>query len=144
MADYSQIIETLKQRYAVRVRRWRRNMTGCAWRVRYSDGSVINWIESPLPKTPISLAIFLHEIGHHAIGFDTYRLRCDEEFHAWQWAVSAMRAFGVEPDDRVTRRLDLSMRYAVGKALRRGLKQLPIHLVDFLPPTVVADMARAA
>jgi hypothetical protein len=141
MADYSRIIEELKQRYDVRVRRWRKNMTGCAWRVHYRDGSVINWIESPLPRTPISLAIFLHEIGHHAIGFNTYRLRCEEEFHAWQWAVTAMREFGVEPDARVNRRLQLSMRYAVDKAVRRGLKRLPTHLVDFLPTTAVARAA---
>ena len=131
MADYSQIVEELKRRYGVRVRRWRKNMTGCAWRVFYRDGSVINWIESPLPKTPISLAIFLHEIGHHAIGFDTYRLRCEEEFRAWEFALAEMRRAGVEPDERVERRVELSVRYAVDKAMRRGLKRVPATLQTF-------------
>ncbi len=128
MADYSPIVESMRARYDLRVRRWRRNMTGCAWRVYHHDGRVINWIEAPRPRSPISLAIFLHEVGHHAIGFDTYRLRCEEEYHAWQWAVAAMRQAGVEPDEKVERRVELSMRYAVDKALRRGLKRLPAGL----------------
>ena len=133
MPDYSPIIAEMRSRHDVRVRRWRRNMTGCAWRVYYHDGKVINWIESPRPRTPISLAIFLHEIGHHVIGFDRYRLRCEEEFHAWQWAVAAMRRHGVEPDAKVLRRVELSMRYAVDKAMRRGLRQLPTSLAAYLP-----------
>ena len=131
MADYTQLVQDVKDRHDIRVRRWRRNMTGCAWRTRYSDGRSINWIESPQPKSPISLAIFLHEVGHHVIGFDQYRLRCEEEFHAWNWAIDTMRRLGVEPDDRVNRRFDLSMQYAVGKAMRRGLKQLPPMLNEF-------------
>jgi hypothetical protein len=134
MPDYAAIVEEMKCRYDVRVKRWRRAMTGCAWRVFYTDGTVINWIESPIPKTPISLAIFLHEVGHHVIGFDRYRLRCEEEFHAWDWALSEMRRLGVEPDEKVKTRVELSMRYAVGKALRRGLKYLPESLCIFAAP----------
>lgn len=133
MADYSPIVDEMKRRHAVRVRRWRTQMTGCAWRVYYRDGQVISWIESPYPKTPISLAIFLHEVGHHVIGFDRYRRRCDEEYHAWQWALAEMRRLGVEPDERVMRRYDLSMRYAVDKAVRRGAKQFSESLHPFLP-----------
>ena len=131
MADYTPIVVEMRSRYDVRVRRWRRNMTGCAWRVCYHDGRSINWIEAPRPRTPISLSIFLHEVGHHAIGFDTYRLRCEEEFHAWQFALTEMRRAGVEPDEKVGRRVELSLRYAVDKALRRGLKQLPVDLQPF-------------
>jgi hypothetical protein len=133
MIDLSHIVEQMKQRYDLRIRRWRRSMSGCAWRVYYHDGRVINWIEAPYPKTPISLAIFLHEVGHHAIGFNTYRRRCEEEYHAWQWAIREMRRLGIEPDHRVKRRFELSMQYAVGKALRRRLKQLPEPLQQFLP-----------
>jgi hypothetical protein len=133
MPDYSPIVAEMRSRYDLRVRRWRPTMTGCAWRVCYHDGRSINWIEAPRPRTPISLAIFLHEVGHHAIGFDTYRLRCEEEFHAWQWALSEMRRAGVEPNAKVQRRVELSMRYAVGKALRRGLKQLPLQLQPYTP-----------
>jgi hypothetical protein len=127
------IVEEMKQRYDIRVRRWRASMSGCAWRVYHHDGRVVNWIEAPVPKTPISLAIFLHEVGHHAIGFDTYRKRCEEEYHVWVWALAEMRKHGVAPDHRVQRRFDLSMRYAVGKALRRGVKSLPESLHRFLP-----------
>ncbi len=133
MADYSAIVDQMKQRYELRIRRWRKNMSGCAWRVYYHDGRVINWIESPVPRTPISLAIFLHEVGHHVIGFRRYRVRCEEEFHAWQWAIAQMEKMGVPIDDRVRRRFTLSMQYAVGKALRRGIKQVPEPLKRFLP-----------
>ena len=131
MADFTPIVDQMKARYGVRVRRWRRNMSGCAWRTDYDDGTSINWIEAPVPRTPISLAIFLHEVGHHAIGFDRYRRRCEEEYHVWVWAIDRMRELGVEPDARVTRRFELSMRYAVGKAVRRGMKELPEPLQQF-------------
>ena len=98
-----------------------------------TDGRRINWIESPEPKTPISLAIFLHEVGHHAIGFNRYKTRCEEEYHVWVWAINQMHQIGIEPDSRVTRRFQLSMQYAVGKALRRGIKQLPEPLMQFVP-----------
>ena len=123
----------MKTTYGVRVRKWRRTMSGCAWRVYYHDGRVINWIEAPVPRTPISLSIFLHEVGHHAIGFRTYRKRCEEEYYVWLWAVREMRKLGVEPDEKVLRRVELSMQYAVGKAVRRGLKDLPKPLTQFLP-----------
>jgi len=131
MSDYSGIIRKLKTRYRVRVRRWRKQMSGCAWRVHYRNGQIVNWIEAPYPKTPISLAVFLHEIGHHAIGFRRFRIRCEEEYHVWQWALEQMRQFGIVPDLRVRRRFDRSMEYAVGKALRRGAKRLPAPLLHF-------------
>ena len=131
--DWANIVELMKQRFDLRIRRWRRSMTGCAWRVYHHDGRVVNWLGAPVPKTPISLAIFLHEFGHHAIGFDTYRTRCEEEYHVWMWAMEQMRALGVEPDAKVNRRLEASMQYAVNKAMRRGLKQLPEALTQYLP-----------
>jgi hypothetical protein len=79
-------------------------MSGCAWRVYYHDGRVINWIESP-----------------------------EEEYHAWAWAIRKMRELGVEPDAKVERRVQLSMQYAVDKAVRRGIKELPEQLEQFLP-----------
>jgi hypothetical protein len=125
MPDFSEIVSDMKDRYDVKVRRWRRSMSGKAWRVYYHDGRVTNWIEAPHPKTPISLAIFLHEVGHHAIGFEKYRKRCEEEFHVWMWALNEMKKRGLDPDTKVKRRVELSMRYAVGKAMRRGIKTLP-------------------
>ena len=125
------IVRRVKARHRIRVKRWRRSMTGCAWRVYHPDGRVVNWIESPVPRTPISLAIFLHEVGHHVIGFDRYRRRCEEEYHAWTWALDQMRTLGVEPDDRVGLRFESSMKYAVDKAVRRGMKSIPRALEQF-------------
>jgi hypothetical protein len=131
MTDFTPIIELMKRRHQIRVKRWRRSMSGCAWRVDYDDGRSINWIEAPLPRTPISLAIFLHEVGHHVIGFDRFKRRCEEEYHVWLWAIAQMRELGVTPDERVNRRVELSMRYAVDKAVRRGIKTLPEDLRKF-------------
>lgn len=133
MRDYSWVVRLMKKRYRLRVRRWRNRMSGSAWSVCYSDGRRINWIEAPYPKTPISLAVFLHEVGHHAIGFRRYRVRCEEEYYAWLWAFHQMRKLGVKADARVTRRFDLSMQYAVRKALRRGAKRIPAPLMRFMP-----------
>jgi len=133
MPDYCGIVDQMKRRHDVRIRKWRRAMSGCAWRVYYHDGRVINWIESPVPRTPISLAIFLHEVGHHVIGFEKYKRRCEEEYHVWVWAIRKMRELGVEPDEKVSRRFELSMRYAVDKAMRGGIKTLPENLEQFLP-----------
>lgn len=133
--NYSSIVSAMKRRYSVRVRRWRGNMSGCAWRVYHANGRVTNWVESPLPRTPISLALFLHEVGHHVIGFETYKRRCEEEYHAWRWALREMRRMGVRPDGRTMRRFDASMEYAVGKAVRRGLRNIPAKLVRFSPRT---------
>jgi hypothetical protein len=133
MSDYMGIVASMKNRYRLRIRRWRRSMSGRAFRVRYADGRVTNWIEAPRPRTPISLAIFLHEVAHHAIGFRDNCHLCEEELHAWNWALSAMRRLGVEPDARVHRRVERSMRYAVEQALRRGITTLPDCLDPFIP-----------
>jgi hypothetical protein len=133
VSPYAPVIALMKSRYDIRIKKWRRNMSGCAWRVYHADGRVVNWIETPVPRTPISLAIFLHEVGHHVIGFDRYKRRCEEEYHVWIWALNQMQQLGIEPDDRVRRRFTLSMEYAVGKAVRRGLKILPQPLMQFLP-----------
>ena len=134
MAEFGQIVEEMKDRYDIRIRRWRSSMSRRRrWRVYYHDGRVVNWVESPRPRTPISLAIFLHEVGHHVIGFQKYRRRCEEEFYVWMWALNEMRRHGVEPDEKVHRRVEMSMRYAVGKAVRRGIKQIPELLLRYLP-----------
>jgi hypothetical protein len=133
-APLLRIVKQMTSRHRVRVKRWRQTMSGCAWSVTHTNGKQTNWIESPYPKTPISLAIFLHEVGHHAIGFNTYKRRCEEEYHVWVWAIDSMRKLGIEPDARVLRRFDLSMRYAVEKAVRRGMKTFPESLTRYLPP----------
>jgi hypothetical protein len=131
---YEAVIEHELAEHSIRVRKWRRSMSGMAWQLRMSDGSVRRLLESPRPKSPMSCAIFLHEVGHHAIGFDRYKPRCLEEYHAWRWSLVAMARHGVPVTPEVEDRVVRSLRYAVGKALRRGLKALPLELAAFVPP----------
>ncbi len=130
---YDRVVRESLTTYEVRVRKWRSSMSGCAWEVHGSDGSVGRLIEAPRPKGPMSAAIFLHEIGHHAIGFNRYRPRCLEEYHAWRWALEEMERQGLNVTDRVRARMRESLVYAVDKARRRGLKRLPIELLEFAP-----------
>ncbi|MEO0630930.1 MAG: hypothetical protein AAFY46_09410 [Planctomycetota bacterium] len=117
--------------HGVRVRKWRSSSSGVAWQVTYGDGTVSRLIESPRPRGPISAAIFLHEIGHHAIGFNRYKPRCLEEYHAWMFALEQMRHWGLNITDRVHERVHDSLHYAVAKARRRGLQRLPAELEQF-------------
>ncbi len=129
---YDDLVLEMKATYRVRVRKWRQNSSGCAWQVQYADGTISNLIESPYPRGPMSCAIFLHEIGHHAIGLGTYRLRCLEEYHAWHWSLQMMRIRGFNVTPAVERRMAESLRYAVDKARRRGLRDLPAELCPFV------------
>ena len=106
-------------------------MSGAAWQVHYRDGTVTRLIEAPRPKGPMSAAIFLHEIGHHAIGFGVYRPRCLEEYHAWAWALREMERRGVNVTPNVRHRMHESLAYAIEKARRRGLRRLPAELAPF-------------
>ncbi|MCK4873780.1 MAG: hypothetical protein KAS72_13745 [Phycisphaerales bacterium] len=121
----------MKRQHNVRVRKWRSGMSGAAWLIRYHDGSTSRLIEAPYPKGPMSAAVFLHEVGHHAIGLGRYKPRCLEEYHAWCWALQTMESFGITITDRVRKRMRESVRYAVAKAKRRGLKRLPAELLPF-------------
>jgi hypothetical protein len=130
---YDAIVEEMKQTYGIRVRKWRKSSSGVAWTIRYiQSGKIVKLIESPYPRGPMSCAIFLHEIGHHAIGLGVYKPRCLEEYHVWMWALNTMRERGFNVTEAVERRVERSMRYAVGKAKRRGLQQLPEELRQYL------------
>lgn len=128
---YDALTRELLAEHSIRVRKWRTSMSGVAWELRYRDGTRTRLIESPKPKSPMSLAIFLHEVGHHAIGLGVYRPRCLEEYHAWRFALDQMAARGFPITDRVQRRYQRSMHYAVAKATRRGIKSLPEELIAF-------------
>jgi hypothetical protein len=141
-ARYDQITRLMLERHQIRVRRWRKAMTGIAWQVRYRNGSIARLIEAPRPKGPMSAAVFLHEVGHHVIGFDTYRPRCLEEYHAWAFALREMESLGLNITDSVRRRMHLSLRYAVQKARRRGLRELPPELEPYTAPWRAPDSAR--
>lgn len=133
-ARYEAMTREMLETHGIRVRRWRTSMSGIAWQVRYRDGSTARLIEAPRPKGPMSAAVFLHEVGHHAIGFNVYRPRCLEEYHAWAWAIAQMRRVGIDVTDRVSYRMHQSLAYAVGKARRRGLRQLPPELSPYSVP----------
>lgn len=130
---YDALVDEMKAAYGFRVRRWRRSMSGCAWELHFRDGRVQRMLESPYPKSPLSCAIFLHEVGHHAIGVGAVRPRCLEELRAWEWALAAMEVRGLEIDERTRTRFRRSMEYAVAKATRRGIASLPADLKAFLP-----------
>jgi hypothetical protein len=133
---YEQITKQMLSEYGVRVRKWRSSMSGVAWQVMYKDGTISKLIESPKPKGPMSAAVFLHEIGHHAIGFGTYKPRCLEEYYAWKFSIEKMEELGLNVTDRVHQRMHESLEYAVAKALRRGLKRVPEELLPYLPKGV--------
>ncbi|HZK82661.1 MAG TPA: hypothetical protein VFC46_16370, partial [Humisphaera sp.] len=58
---------------------------------------------------------------------------CEEEYHVWRWALEEMRRLGIKPNARVMDRFHRSMQFAVSKAMRRGLKQVPETLKEFEP-----------
>ncbi len=131
---YEQITKEMLTQYGVRVRKWRSSMSGVAWQVTYRDGTMSKLLESPKPKGPMSAAIFLHEIGHHAIGFGTYKPRCLEEYYAWKFSIDKMHELDLNVTDRVHERMHDSLNYAVEKALRRGLKKIPAELMPYVEP----------
>ncbi len=133
-ARYDELVREMKSIHRLRVNKWRSRTSGCAWEVHYADGRVSRLIESPYPRGPMSCAVFMHEVGHHAIGLHRYRPRCLEEYHAWRWGLDEMRLRGFSVTDRVIARRDEALRYAVRKALRRGLKRLPVELAPWAPP----------
>jgi len=125
---YERVTRESLANHGVRVRKWRTSMSGVAWQVTYEDGRVARLLEAPRPRGPMSAAVFLHEIGHHAIGVGSVKPRCLEELRAWQFAIETMQAQGITVTDRVRQRMDLALRYAVAKSRRRGIKRLPAEL----------------
>ena len=137
---YEEITRQMLAEHGVRVRKWRSSMSGVAWQVMYKDGTVAKLIEAPRPRGPMSAAVFLHEIGHHAIGFGTYKPRCLEEFYAWKFSIEKMEELGLNVTDRVHKRMHESLEYALAKALRRGLKRVPSELMPYLPTGVLVEV----
>jgi hypothetical protein len=110
--------------HGVRVCHWRRDLTGLAW-LGHPDRP----IETPHPRSPQSFAVLAHEVGHHALG--RVRPRWREEQLAWLFALEQMRRLGVPVTVEVEQRYAAAMRYALAKALRRGLKRIPLELLPF-------------
>jgi len=139
---YDQLVIDMKKAWGVKVHKWRSSTSGCAWELRDRNGGLSRMIESPYPRGPMSCVVFLHEIGHHAIGFGKYRPRCLEEYYAWKWALREMKAHGFNVTSAVDKRFERAMRYALAKALRRGLKRVPSELLQFIPHEATPAMTK--
>lgn len=129
---YDDTVVEMLAKYQVRVRKWRTTSSGVAWETTYTDGTKKRMLESPRPRGPMSIAIFLHEIGHHHIGLGAISPRCLEEYHAWMFALAEMRKRGLPITERVEMRVHASLRYAVGKAMRRGIREIPEELRPYM------------
>jgi hypothetical protein len=131
---YDALVARMKGEYGISIRKWRRSMSGVAYELHYSNGEVKRMVTAPRPRSPVSACIFLHEVGHHAIGFRKFRPRCLEEYHVWQWAFNQMQGCQIPVDDNVKRHYRRSMQHYVRVAKKRGLKVLPPQLEEFAAP----------
>ncbi len=128
---YDQLVQEMKSQYGISIRKWRSSMSGVAYELHYNNGDVRRMISAPRPRSAVSACIFMHEVGHHAVGFKKFRPRCLEEYHVWQWAFEQMRKRGISVDRRVERHYRRSMYHYVRLAKKRGLKVLPPVLEQF-------------
>ena len=128
---YDAVIVEMLSKYGLTVKRWRNSLSGVAIERTFRDGRVERTLESPYPTSPLRLAIFLHEVGHHAIGLGVHKPRCLEEYLAWRYAIDRMDEMGFPTKGSVARRFDRSMRYAVAKSRRRGIQKLPSEVAAF-------------
>ena len=129
---YHAMVEELKSRYQIAIRKWRKHMSGVAYELKYRDGRIKRLITAPRPRSPVSAAIFLHEVGHHAIGFRRYKPRCLEEYYVWQWAFREMTTRNIPVDPRVLRHYRRSMFHYVRAAQKRGIRELPHELQQYM------------
>ena len=130
--QYELMTRWMIKEQSIRVRKWRSSTSGAAWQLIAPNGEVTRMIEAPRPRGPMSAAVFLHEVGHHAIGFDRYKPRCLEEYHAWMYSLQQMARWGIPITEQVQFRVYDCLHYAVDKAKRRGLRMLPPELVPYL------------
>ena len=128
---YDAVVVEMLSKYGLTVKRWRNSLSGVAIERTFRDGRVERTLESPYPTSPLRLAIFLHEVGHHAIGLGVHKPRCLEEYLAWRYAIDRMDEMGFPTKGSVARRFDRSMRYAVAKSRRRGIQRLPSEVAAF-------------
>ena len=129
-ADYEQLVRELKHHYKISIRKWRAHMSGIAYELTHRDGRIKRLIAAPRPRSPVSAAIFLHEVGHHAIGFRRYASRCLEEHYVWQWTFREMEARGIRVTSRVMRHFRRSMYHYVKRSQQRH-EHVPAELTHF-------------
>ena len=128
---YERMKDTLLAEHGLHVQRWRTSMSGVAILAAHSDGTQLRLIEAPYPRGPVSAAVFCHEVGHHALGVGSIRPRCLEEHAAWMWSLDAMERFGIPVTERVRDRVERSLRHAVRRGRRAGLRRIPIALLPY-------------
>lgn len=128
---YDAMVEELKEKYKIAIRKWRKQMSGVAYELKYRDGRIKRLITAPRLRSPVSAAIFLHEVGHHAIGFRRYQPRCLEEYYVWQWAFREMTARNIPVESRVLRHYRRSMFHYLRTAQRNGAREFPRELHPF-------------
>lgn len=123
MTDYEAIGQAILSEYGITVRKWRTDMSGVAWH-HCRD------IECPRPRSPLSLAVLAHEVGHHELGHTdgNRQPRWREEYDAWQFAIATLRARAITPDKRTKEHMAHSLAYALAKALNRGMTKVPPEL----------------
>lgn len=129
---YRDMEKDLKSRYKIRVRKWNSRMSGAAYELAYPDGRIKRLIAAPRPRGPVSAAIFLHEVGHHAIGFKRYSQRVQEEYYVWQWTFREMAARGIPLDARVQRHYRRSMFHYIQRERARGNHHFPPEFHPFI------------
>ncbi len=129
-ANYQGLVRELKGHYKISIRKWRTHMAGHAYELTYRDGRIKRLISAPRPRSPVSAAIFLHEVGHHAIGFRRYASRCLEEHYVWQWTFREMEARGIPITHRVMRHFRRSMYHYVKQSHERR-QHVPPELAHF-------------
>ena len=132
---YEKMVSELKGRYKISIRKWRKHMSGVAYELKYRDGRIKRLITAPRPRSPVSASIFLHEVGHHAVGFHRYSPRCLEEYYVWQWALREMTARGIAVDAAVLRHYRRSMHHYVRMAMHQG-QSVPQELHPFIHQAV--------
>jgi hypothetical protein len=128
---YGQLVHDLKRRYKIAVRKWHRHMGGVAYELAYRDGRIKRLIAAPRPKSPVSAAIFLHEVGHHATGFKRYASRCLEEHYVWQWTFREMESRKIPITPAVMRHFRRSMYHYVKRAHRQA-EHVPAELARYV------------
>lgn len=122
MNTYEKAGDLLLRQYYIEVKTVRKNMSGVAC----IEDRIIS---APAPKSPLSFAIFAHEVGHIANG--SIKPRWLEELKAWEFSLAQFKRFGFPIPQKVQQRMRFSIAFALAKALNRGMKKTPPELKPF-------------
>lgn len=112
---YSDLINNLMKENNIKLKGYKTNLTGVAYP---DERSII----IPKPTTKLRLSICLHEVGHIVLNHNNKKKRYIEEKEAWDFALNYMKKEKIPITKKVRIRRKESINYAIGKAMRRGLK----------------------